>query len=698
MKSGERRVRKTCTLFLVALICILGIALMKDSKVYAESLRTGIITADTLNVRTGPGTSYSKVGTLYSKNQVYITGEQKDSGNTLWYEVVGESVQGWVSSTYVDVTKTVTVDFKEYLRLLGFPESYCSDLIALHAKYPNWKFEAQITNLDWNNVIKNESKLGVNLTHTSNPSSWKSVQTGAYDWTTGKWVGLDSSSWVAASEEIIKYYMDPRNFLDETYIFQFLRQSYDASDSSYQSNLTAMVQGTFLAGQFTETAKATVVSEETQTVAEGENSARAITKTYVSAILEAAKESQVSPYTLATMIIQEQGRNGTGSSISGKEPGYEGYYNFFNVGAYAVGGLTPVQKGLEYAKGSGSYGRPWDTVTKSIVGGAIYYGESYIKKGQDTIYLKKFNVQGNSPYTHQYMTNVQGAASEGQILSEAYAEAAQKVELTFKIPVYKNMPSAACTKPTGNSSPNYMLSSISVAGHSLTPTFSMYETSYSVIVPNETSSVSITAKAYDSKTTVSGVGKVNLSVGKNTVNVTAKAQNGSTRTYTILIIREEAEEKPPVQEPQAPVVPPTTVSSNSYKLDESGKKLTGIKTFPVTATEFAKGIQVSNGTVEILKADGTKQTGNVGTGNKVNVYDSTGALKYSYDVIIYGDANGDGKVNAQDLLVIQKNNIKVSDLKGVYLSASDVNKDGKVNARDLLAVQKHNIKIESIQQ
>lgn len=67
-------------------------------------------------------------------------------------------------------------------------------------------------------------------------------------------------------------------------------------------------------------------------------------------------------------------------------------------------------------------------------------------------------------------------------------------------------------------------------------------------------------------------------------------------------------------------------------------------------------------------------------------------------MVIYGDANGDGKVNAQDLLVIQKNNIKVNALNGVYLNAADVNKDGKVNARDLLTVQKHNIKIESIQQ
>ena len=60
--------------------------------------------------------------------------------------------------------------------------------------------------------------------------------------------------------------------------------------------------------------------------------------------------------------------------------------------------------------------------------------------------------------------------------------------------------------------------------------------------------------------------------------------------------------------------------------------------------------------------------------------------------------NSDGKVNARDLLAIQKNNIKVSALQGACSTAADVNKDGKVNARDLLAVQKHNIKLQTIQQ
>ena len=114
----------------------------------------------------------------------------------------------------------------------------------LHAEYPNWVFTAQHTNLDWNTVIENESVVGRNLVYTSSISSWKSIADGAYNWDTSTWPGFDSSSYVAASSDIIKYYMDPRNFLDDKYVFQFLTHSYDSSAQTAEG-LKSIVQGTF---------------------------------------------------------------------------------------------------------------------------------------------------------------------------------------------------------------------------------------------------------------------------------------------------------------------------------------------------------------------------------------------------------------------------------------------------------------------
>ena len=64
--------------------------------------------------------------------------------------------------------------------------------------------------------------------------------------------------------------------------------------------------------------------------------------TYAQAIMEAASISGVSPFCLASSIIQEQGTKGTSNSISGTVDGYRGYYNYYNWGAYASGGNSAV--------------------------------------------------------------------------------------------------------------------------------------------------------------------------------------------------------------------------------------------------------------------------------------------------------------------------------------------------------------------
>lgn len=697
MKFLGRNVSRTCLSILLIVVCVGTSLLFLGIKADAKTvIRTGTVeVSSSLNFRSGPGTEYSVVGYLKNGDSGEIIDEAKATTGKTWYKMVVNGKTGWASSSYVKVTETVVEedkDFDAYLTALGFPETYKAQLQALHVKYPNWKFEAQVTNLTWDEVIKGESALGKNLVHRSADSSWKSTQTGAYNWETNEWKEFDSGGWVAASTEIIQYYMDPRNFLDSTNIFQFIKQSYDSSAlnetqlAQKKADLTNMVKGTYLAG-----------------TCDG--------KSYVDVIMDAAAQAGVCPFTLASMMIQEQGTDGSGRSISGTVSGYEGYYNYLNIGAYKTSSMSAVERGLWYASGSGqgytSYNRPWNTRTKAIVGGSLYYANGFVNAGQDTLYLKKFNVQGSNLYGHQYMTNVGGAASEGVHMAKAYDETARQAALVFKIPVYKNMPETACKKPTGDDNPNYMLKSLSVDGYSLTPTFTMYETSYSLIVPNSVSSITVSAQAASSTTTVSGTGTKNLNVGTNTVTVTTKAQNGSTRTYTISIVRQAASNtgggtnnggtnNGGTGNGGTTVVTPS-VSSSTYKVN-SNSTITGITSFPIKASDFTKKFAVANGSVKITNSNGTAETGNVGTGDQVRIYDSVGALKFTYNVVIYGDTNGDGKINAQDLLLIQKNNIRVSTLNGVFSSAADVNKDGKINAQDLLLVQKHNIKIYTITQ
>ncbi len=697
MKIQGRNVCKTCLSILLIVVCLMTSLFFLDIQAQATVIKTGTVEgASSLNLRNGPGTEYGVVGYLKSGDSGQILDEKAATTGKIWYKMEVDGKVGWASSTYVKVTEILVEedkDFDAYLTAQGFPQTYKAQLQALHAKYPNWKFEAQITNLTWEEVIKGESALGKNLVHDSSDSSWKSIQTGAYDWEKNEWKEFDSGGWVAASTEIIQYYMDPRNFLDSTNIFLFIKQSYKASDlneeqlAQKKADLTNMVKGTYLAGACDDS-------------------------TYVDVIMNVAASTGVCPFTLASMMIQEQGTDGSGRSISGTVAGYEGYYNYLNIGAYKTDTFSSaVVRGLWYAKGGDnngtSYGRPWNTRTKAITGGALYYGENFVNVGQDTLYLKKFNVQGKNLYGHQYMTNVGGAASEGVHMSKAYDEKAREAALIFKIPVYKNMPEEVAKKPSGDGNPNYMLKSLAVNGYSLTPTFSMYETEYSLIVPNNVSKVTISAKALSSTTTVSGTGEKSLNVGTNTIKIETKAQNGNTRAYTISIVRQAASNSGGGTNDGGnnnggnnnggtTVVTPS-VSSSSYKVN-SNSTITGITTFPVSASDFAKKFAVANGSVKITNSNGTVETANVGTGDQVRVYDSAGTLKYTYNVVIFGDVNGDGKINAQDLLLIQKNNIRVSALSGAFSSAADVNKDGKVNAQDLLLVQKHNIKIYTITQ
>lgn len=676
MIHRERNWRKTCLSILLAVVCLMTSLLFIGIQAKAYTvIKTGTVrVSSSLNFRSGPGTTYGTIKSLYNGDSGTIQEEGKDSSGAIWYKMIVGGVTGWAHSKYIEVTTTVLgddADFEAHLIAQGFPESYKEPLRLLHAKYPNWIFQAQQTNLTWDEVIAGEYSLGKCLVHSGAVTSWKSTQTGAYDWTTGKWVVFDTGGWVAASKDIIKYFMDPRNFLGESSVFQFLRQSYNASEydtaglAQVKEGLKSMVANTYLAGNCDN-------------------------RPYVDVIMEVAAAKKVSPYVLASMMIQEIGVDGKSGSISGKEPGYEGYYNYFNVGAYASGGLTAVQKGLLYAKNSG-----WNTRYKSIAGGAENYAKGFIEKGQDTMYLKKFNVQGSNPYTNQYMTNVQGAYSEGLHMAKAYDAKARTGALTFRIPVYKNMPATASPQPTGDGNPNYMLKSLSVDGYSLTPTFDMYETSYSLIVDNKVSSISVKASTYVSSTSVTGTGTYNLSVGTNTIKVVTKAQNSSQRTYTISVVRKEAEVTP--SQPSQGTTPKISISGHTINADGT---VTGIKEFPIKVSDLKGKISVSNGTVKITTSNGTEKTdsSNIGTSDQIKLYYSNGTIYQIYNVVIYGDTNGDGKINTSDYVQIRKQILGTLSLGVFNKIGADVNKNGTVDLSDYVQLRKQILGTYQIQQ
>ncbi len=487
---------------------------------------TGSCTADVLNVRSGAGTGYSKTDTVSYGDSLTILSETTDSSGAKWYKISCGNVTGYVSAAYVQLTSSGSqgssdADFESYMTKQGFPESYKPYLRKLHEQHPKWIFTAQRLGVDWNTALKEECVVGRNLVHSSALASWKSMEKGAYDFNGGYWYGLDGS-WVAASKEIIMYYMDPRNFLNDTYIFMFENQSYDPSYQT-ESGVKTILADTFMSGSYTcpDTKKK---------------------YTYSQTFMDAAKKSGVSPYHLASRCRNEQGVNGAPQSL-GTVKGYENYFNFFDIQAYATSTMTAAEMGCKYAKTTNpTYLLPWTNQYKSIVGGSIFLGTGYITKGQDTLYLQKFDMVdgGNGLYYHQYMTCVFGQANEAISLKNAYSQDILNSAMEFKIPVYNNMPDKLCPKPTSSGDNNNYLKSLSVSGTSISPKFDKFTASYTAKVNAEVSSVTINANPLGKSAKVSGKGKVSLKTGENTVKVTCTAASGVKRTYTIKITRKVA--------------------------------------------------------------------------------------------------------------------------------------------------------------
>lgn len=438
------------TAFITMVLAFIVVLYTQYGSTSAAENKAGSVNASCVNIRTSAGvngnanrlTLSGVYVQLNSGDKVTIVGQETANDGSLWYKITftysNTSLTGYIKSDYVNVQEEYIYDasFESYLTSQGFPESYKDGLRALHAKYPNWVFQADIIDYTFTEVVDNEALLGRSLVPATAITSWKSTDTGAYNWSTGVYSTFDGNSWVAASKDVLAYTLDPRNFLNESNVFMFESLTYDTSLHTVDK-VQKMLEKTFMSG--TES---------------GSN------KTYANIFMDAAKQSGTSPFHLVSRVIQEVGSAGTTGGVTGyyaPSTGnvYTNLYNFYNIGAYSAQGRGAIENGLIYAsKTDSSNLRPWNTKYKAIVGGAIYIGKGFINVGQDTIYYEKFDLVG-TPYSHQYMTNILAPRTESVRMSNAYTDDMKKnTALIFKIPVYKNMTAAACKCPQDNSAPS----------------------------------------------------------------------------------------------------------------------------------------------------------------------------------------------------------------------------------------------------
>lgn len=354
--------------------------------------------------------------------------------------------------------------YRQSLVEMGFPNDYAIALTELHLLHPTWTFSPlliteQKPTYTWNYVLDQEMKdPESNIIYSA--SSYAS-----YHHPTNK--NLYDSGYYQVSRETLAYFMDPRNFLNETDIFQFYALS--GANPDAKDSVTAILKGTFM-----------------------ENAVLENGKSYAEYFIEIGNELGINPIFLATKVRQEQGTNGTSPLISGScgtklwefyenkvqvndagnevlspESGYteeqllalDGYFNFFNVKAMGNGLFSIYYNAMTYAaNGTASMAEQWggsgawNTRWKALYGGAYFLKNNYIDRYQSTVYLQKFNVDSRADgnFAYQYMASVFGALSESRVLYQSFAALnALDAPAHFQIPVYEGMPTEISPDPAG---------------------------------------------------------------------------------------------------------------------------------------------------------------------------------------------------------------------------------------------------------
>lgn len=552
---------------------------------------------------------------------------------------------------------TMSKSYTQYVKsgISAFPKSYQTYLKKLEELHPNWIFKAYYTGIDWDELTSSsaENKCKKNTIYFKSGSTVMDPKALCICGQEG------DSNYYCASASTVNYYLDPRNFLSEAQVFQFLDLSYD--EHITKSVITNAAKNSFLSGTFTVNGKK---------------------YSYVDAIMDAAEESKVSAMHILVTIFQEVGK-GTKKSdgtytlpkaVSGTVDGYEGLYNFYNYGA--TDGSGAVERGLKKAREMG-----WtDPRTAIIEGAEIVLANNYIKAGQNTKYFYKFDVVGNEIlqesdgkktysssyfFGHQYMTNIQDPMSQAYNLFTYYTnEGLLDKTLTFNIPVYDDMPSQAVQQETtlkeseGDFYWVNVNSSVNIRKSASTSSTSLGKARRGMIVAKKGTSGNFYKISYYKATSYDS---------KNKKWKSSKVTGYISKEY--LVKCDEKEEEPEDPEPSKPF----EIVEDEKLVDLApGGKVSNIKnTYKDAKIKDSSGKEV------------TSTSATLATGYTVTINGK------EYDIVVLGEVNGDGNISSSDLLVIINHLNKKALLKGPFEKAGDVNDDNRISSSDLLVIINH---------
>lgn len=205
-----------------------------------------------------------------------------------------------------------------------------------------------------------------------------------------------------------------------------------------------------------------------------------------------------------------------------------------------------------------------------------------------------------------------------------------------------------------------------------------------IILPTDASNKNISFKSLDTNVvTVTNNGLIKA-IEEGTTTIEVKTEEGKITKQVKIIVLGQLEDAD---------------IKFSEELKINNNIISGWNTKKLSVSDIKEKI-TTKFDIEIYNSRGKKLEENetIGTGSKIRFLEN-GKVKMEYKIVIYGDLNGDGKINSIDLLVLQRHILEIEQLQGPFLLAGNINKNGKnPSSIDSLLIQRHILELKLIEQ
>lgn len=653
-----------------------------------------------------------------------------------------------ITEVDVDYNDEDVILYRDSLLAAGFPESYLDDLVKLHIEHPTWNFLPFNTHLDWNTVIDNESVKGRNLVYYTYGIGYRSLEPYSYNWATDEYYRHSTeTNWWYASPEAIEYYMDPRNYLNSKNIFTFESLSYEASFQT-SSVVDKILGNSFMPGVYNKYSsdaytKAFIEAAETYNVSPVHLASRILQEQGIGgSIASLGGDFTYNNQTYSGYFnfynIKATGENpaiqglvwamgGVDHSGTSYNRPWDSPYKAILGGArflsedyISIGQNTLYFQKFDVSRSDGRYTHQYmQNLTAPLTEGVETYSsyssidglfdealvfiipvydnmpESRVEAPSNkssNSYLKSIKIDNKEiegftydKFDYSLEVNYDLASidiSASSVNSGASVSGTGTVALTDGENVIKlvvtaengNVTTYNITVNRQSKEEDIELSSDnnlkSLSIDKIEFSFNKDTLEYNLDVDFSVDKIVISYELEDSNAVVDSKKEVDLIVGLNKINIVITALNGDKKTYTLNINRKE-------------ITIDEVLNSTGVKYND--KYIYGINVNTSTSSLIDNIKKISSGiSVTIKDKDDNVKNGIFATGDRVTI--SNGSDSRTYEILIYGDVNGDSLIDKLDYLAVLRHYYKYKEYTGVYKEAADVNRDGTVDKLDYLAV------------